>query len=95
MDLSTVHCRTASIHGGLPTMSKRAWCSPKSRPSIRRSLKAATCFFCSPLIIRADQLCHIRAAIPAFIRVIDSKTVAFPCYDGNGMFYSMGNLLGN
>jgi hypothetical protein len=27
--------------------------------------------------------------------VLDSKTVAFPCYDGNGMFYSMGNLLGN
>jgi uncharacterized protein len=22
-------------------------------------------------------------------------TVVFPCYDGNGMFYSMGNLLGN
>jgi len=30
-----------------------------------------------------------------FVRVLDSKTVAFPCYDGNGMFYSMGNLLGN
>src|SRR5215467_11445096 len=32
---------------------------------------------------------------PGFVRVLDSKTVAFPCYDGNGMFYSMGNLLGN
>jgi uncharacterized protein len=32
---------------------------------------------------------------PGFVRVIDSKTIAFPCYDGNGMFYSMGNLIGN
>jgi predicted pyridoxine 5'-phosphate oxidase superfamily flavin-nucleotide-binding protein len=32
---------------------------------------------------------------PGFVRVIDSKTVVFPCCDGNGMFYSMGNLLGN
>ena len=27
-----------------------------------------------------------------FVRVVDSTTLAFPSYDGNGMFYSMGNL---
>ena len=32
---------------------------------------------------------------PGFVRVLDNKTIAFPCYDGNGMFYSMGNLMGN
>jgi predicted pyridoxine 5'-phosphate oxidase superfamily flavin-nucleotide-binding protein len=32
---------------------------------------------------------------PGFVRVLDPKTIAFPCYDGNGMFYSMGNLIGN
>ena len=31
---------------------------------------------------------------PGFVRVLDSRTIAFPCYDGNGMFYSMGNLIG-
>jgi hypothetical protein len=30
-----------------------------------------------------------------FIRVIDSKAVVFPCYDGNGMFYLISNFLGN
>ncbi len=30
-----------------------------------------------------------------FIKVVDSKTLAFPSYDGNGMFFSMGNLLLN
>src|SRR6516162_1127735 len=32
---------------------------------------------------------------PGFVRVVDPKTIAFPCYDGNGMFYSMGNLMGD
>src|SRR5262245_36935963 len=30
-----------------------------------------------------------------FVRVLDNRTIAFPCYDGNGMFYSMGNVAGN
>lgn len=29
---------------------------------------------------------------PGFVRVIDPKTVVFPLYDGNGMFYSAGNV---
>jgi uncharacterized protein len=32
---------------------------------------------------------------PGFVRVLDPRTIAFPCYDGNGMFYSMGNLMGH
>jgi predicted pyridoxine 5'-phosphate oxidase superfamily flavin-nucleotide-binding protein len=29
---------------------------------------------------------------PGFVRVIDPKTIVFPLYDGNGMFYSAGNV---
>lgn len=29
---------------------------------------------------------------PGFIKVIDPTTIAFPSYDGNGMYYSMGNI---
>jgi uncharacterized protein len=32
---------------------------------------------------------------PGFVRVLDETTLAFPSYDGNGMFYSMGNIAGN
>ncbi len=28
------------------------------------------------------------------VKVIDPKTLAFPGFDGNGMFYSMGNVVG-
>ena len=76
-------------------MSKRAWCSPRFHQSTRRLSKAVTCSFYRPLITKADLLSRIRGGDPGFVRVLDSKTVAFPCYDGNGMFYSMGNLLGN
>ncbi len=32
---------------------------------------------------------------PGFIRVVDEHTLAFPNYNGNGMYLSMGNLLKN
>jgi predicted pyridoxine 5'-phosphate oxidase superfamily flavin-nucleotide-binding protein len=32
---------------------------------------------------------------PGFVRVVDKNTIAFPLYDGNGMFYSWGNIAGN
>ena len=32
---------------------------------------------------------------PGFIRVLDDRTLAFPSYDGNGMFLSLGNIAGN
>lgn len=31
----------------------------------------------------------------SFVRVVDESTLAFPSFDGNGMFYSMGNIQGN
>ena len=30
---------------------------------------------------------------PGFVRVVDSRTLAWPDYDGNGMFRSLGNAL--
>ena len=29
---------------------------------------------------------------PGFVRVLDEKTIAFPLYDGNGMYLTAGNL---
>ena len=30
-----------------------------------------------------------------FVKVIDANTLIFPSYDGNGMFLSMGNIVGS
>jgi uncharacterized protein len=32
---------------------------------------------------------------PGFVRVLDERTIAFPNYDGNGMYLTAGNLLVN
>ncbi len=32
---------------------------------------------------------------PGFVRVVDERTIAFPNYDGNGMYLSMGNISAN
>jgi predicted pyridoxine 5'-phosphate oxidase superfamily flavin-nucleotide-binding protein len=39
--------------------------------------------------------CSYKGGDPGFVRVLDERTVAFPNYDGNGMYLSMGNLLVN
>jgi len=36
-----------------------------------------------------------KGGLAGFVRVIDEKTLAFPAYDGNGMFKSFGNILIN
>lgn len=39
--------------------------------------------------------CSYKGGDPGFVRVLDEHTLAFPNYDGNGMYLSMGNLLEN
>ena len=39
--------------------------------------------------------CSYKGGDPGFVRVLDERTVAFPSYDGNGMFLSAGNVLVN
>jgi len=36
--------------------------------------------------------CSYKGGEPGFIRAIDPQTLAFPIYDGNGMFMSTGNI---
>src|SRR3954454_20484160 len=39
--------------------------------------------------------CSYKGGAPGFVRVLDEQTIAFPSYDGNGMFLSAGNALAN
>ena len=36
--------------------------------------------------------CSYKGGLPGFVRVVDERTLAFPDYDGNGMYRSLGNL---
>jgi predicted pyridoxine 5'-phosphate oxidase superfamily flavin-nucleotide-binding protein len=39
--------------------------------------------------------CSYKGGEPGFVRVLDERTVAFPNYDGNGMYLTAGNALVN
>jgi len=39
--------------------------------------------------------CPYKGGMAGFVRVIDRDALAFPSYDGNGMFRSLGNVLVN
>jgi hypothetical protein len=39
--------------------------------------------------------CSYKGGDPGFVRVVDERTLAFPSYNGNGMYLSMGNVVAN
>ena len=50
-------------------------------------------FFLSTVDPAGQPTVSFKGGAAGFVKVVDEKTIAFPSYDGNGMFYSMGNLL--
>ena len=52
-------------------------------------------FFLSTVDADGHPTVSYKGGAPGFVRVVDEKTIAFPSYDGNGMFMSMGNMLAN
>jgi predicted pyridoxine 5'-phosphate oxidase superfamily flavin-nucleotide-binding protein len=49
-------------------------------------------FFLATVDDRGQPTCSYKGGDPGFVRVLDPGTLAFPIYDGNGMFLSLGNL---
>jgi predicted pyridoxine 5'-phosphate oxidase superfamily flavin-nucleotide-binding protein len=52
-------------------------------------------FFLATTDEEGQPSCSYKGGETGFVRVCDPGTIAFPNYDGNGMFLSMGNLARN
>ncbi len=52
-------------------------------------------FFLATVDAQGQPACSFKGGPSGFVGIVDDKTIAFPSYDGNGMFLSMGNLLAN
>lgn len=52
-------------------------------------------FFLTTVDDRGRPTVSYKGGDPGFVRVLDSGRLAFPSYDGNGMYLSMGNIAGN
>lgn len=58
----------------------------------KRFIATSDMFFLSTTDHNGWPTVSYKGGAPGFVKVVDDRTLAFPCYDGNGMFYSMGNL---
>ena len=61
----------------------------------RAFIEAMDMFFLATADAHGRPDCSYKGGERGFVRVLDERTIAFPGYDGNGMFRSFGNLLVN
>ncbi|MGQ0678594.1 MAG: pyridoxamine 5'-phosphate oxidase family protein [Actinomycetota bacterium] len=61
----------------------------------RAFIERADMFFLATADAEGRPTCSYKGGDPGFVRVVDETTLAFPNYDGNGMYLSTGNTLAN
>ena len=61
----------------------------------RAFIESRALFFLATADAEGRPDCSYKGGRPGFVRVVDPQTLAFPSYDGNGMFKSLGNVLVN
>ena len=55
-------------------------------------IEAMDMFFLATVDHQGRPTVSYKGGDPGFVKVVDSTTLVFPSYDGNGMFLSMGNI---
>ena len=61
----------------------------------RAFIESRALFFLATADAAGRPDCSYKGGRPGFVRVVGPSTLAFPSYDGNGMFKSLGNVLVN
>lgn len=61
----------------------------------RAFIASRTMFFLATANARGEPDCSYKGGDAGFVRVTADDELAFPSYDGNGMFRSLGNVLAN
>ena len=61
----------------------------------RAFIESLDMFFLATADAQGRPTCSYKGGDPGFVRVLDERTLAFPSYDGNGMYLSLGNTLAN
>jgi predicted pyridoxine 5'-phosphate oxidase superfamily flavin-nucleotide-binding protein len=61
----------------------------------RAFIESAIYFFIATADAEGRPDCSFKGGAPGFVRVTGPSELAFPDYDGNGMFKSLGNLMVN
>ena len=61
----------------------------------RAFIEGAAFFFLATADADGRPDCSFKGGLPGFVTVISADELAFPDYDGNGMFKSLGNVVAN
>lgn len=61
-------------------------------PHDRAFVERLDMFFLATVDDTGQPTCSYKGGDPGFVAVVDDRTLAFPNYDGNGMYLSMGNV---
>ena len=64
-------------------------------PEDRQFIERAAMVFVATADAEGQPDCSYKGGMPGFVRVVDDTTLAFPDYDGNGMYRTWGNVLVN
>jgi len=64
-------------------------------PDDRAFIEGMPYFFLATADAEGRPDCSFKGGMPGFVRVVGPAELAFPDYDGNGMFKSLGNVLVN
>ncbi len=64
-------------------------------PANRALIESVDMFFLATASADGRPECSYKGGEPGFVRVLDEHTLAFPSYDGNGMYLSTGNVMAN
>jgi uncharacterized protein len=59
----------------------------------RAFIEARDMFFIATTDEDGQPQCSYKGGEPGFVRVLDDRTIAFPVFDGNGMYLTAGNML--
>jgi predicted pyridoxine 5'-phosphate oxidase superfamily flavin-nucleotide-binding protein len=60
-------------------------------PGSATFIESRDMMFVSTVDASGQPTCSYKGGDPGFVRVLDEKTLAYPSYDGNGMFLTLGN----
>lgn len=100
MAKSMYHDRSRHLQDSFDTrrladLLERRTVSNRSMTSTRTSSSRVTCSSFATSNDVGFPTVSYKGGDPGFVTVIDEQSLAFPSYDGNGMFLSTGNVLAN
>ena len=76
-------------------LEERFWARRTIDESDRAFIEGCDMLFIATADVDGSPQCSYKGGEPGFVRVLDERTIAFPNYDGNGMFLTAGNAVVN